>query len=129
MTLTKVMVVSYKKQLHSQLFLQILGHETLGVEGCQGRCEVERETVVNACLFQQLYLVLRCGEQAWAVIGLQYLARMFRESYGHTLEPSLPGCFLELLDQMHMAAVDSVKESYRCGIFVVFGNGYGHGSG
>ena len=51
---------------------------------------------------------------------------MLRECYGHTLESALCGNGFELLQQVYVTQVDSVKESYCGGISVGVGNGYGH---
>ena len=87
---------------------------------------MERETEVNACLFQLAHFVLGRGEQTRTVIGLQNLTRMLGKRYCHTLESTLLRNGFKLLQKVHVSQMDSVKESYRGSISVTFRNGYGH---
>ena len=123
---TKVVIVSNKQSAYAQSLLQEIRHERLRIKHGQGRCKVQREAVVYACLLQQAHLVIGGGQQARAVVGLQYLARMLGERYGHTPQAALCSDALELFKQMHMPQMDSVKESYRGCVTFVLRYGYGH---
>ena len=115
-----MVVVAHEEVRDAEGAVEIMVHEVFSGQPCHTLVEVKDLNVFDMAkrLHQTCFFVCR-GEQWRRILSPEHPLRVFCKCK-HNGRPPLPGHFAQLLKEVLVSAVDTVKESDGCYSFHVY---------